>query len=149
MKTLLPSKQASPSKATPARTVTSTKQTTLSSNGPSTTKSTKTAPNKLVRTDQHAQTLDGMFLPVVQIVDDEGEGDTSRPSKRRKSDHDPDFASQLAEESMNLLNSSRTKIAMSECLLKSVKDLRKSVIEKCHEGEFIFQLFFRRSKEGY
>lgn len=77
-----------------------------------------------------------MFLPVPRmIVDKEDQGDDSRPSKRRRSDHDPDFASQLAEENNNTM-ASRAKIPESLCMLKSVKDLRKAVEAKCHEGEF-------------
>lgn len=82
-----------------------------------------------------------MFLPVPRmIVDAEDEGEDSRPSKRRKSDHDPDFASRLAEENKSNM-ASRTRIPESLCMLKSLKDLRKAVEAKCHEGEFDECLF--------
>ena len=103
--------------ATPAPTRTQSNQP------PSRTSSTarKVAPNKLVRTDQNAQTLDGMFPALSRTTA------TEEPkSKRRKEDHEPAFESLLASEG----GVGRTKIPQSECVLKSVRGLRdrKSVV---------------------
>lgn len=86
------------------------------------------APNKLVRTDHNAQTLDAFITTTSATV----EGDEDRPTKRRKSDHDPDFASQLAKEAAT---GPRARIAQSECMLASVRELRKEAIKRCHAGE--------------
>lgn len=107
----------------------------------------KVAPNKLVRTDAQSQTLDALF-PAAPKRDkkapasgergtdgrasDEDDGD--RPTKVRKSDHDPAFAQRLAAD-QTAQNRARIRIAQSECALTSVKQLRKEVIEARHEGE--------------
>ncbi|POY75927.1 hypothetical protein BMF94_1011 [Rhodotorula taiwanensis] len=105
----------------------------------------KVAPNKLVRTDAQSQTLDALF-PAAPKRDkkapasgergtdgrasDEDDGD--RPTKVRKSDHDPAFAQRLAAD-QTAQNRARIRIAQSECALTSVKQLRKEVIEARHE----------------
>lgn len=75
-----------------------------------------------------------MFHPILQAQTTE-----ERPTKRRKSDHDPAFAQELAKEnqSAGLGGSGRIKIVQSECLLKSVRDLRKEVVEGAHAGMFV------------
>ncbi|KAL8279423.1 hypothetical protein RQP46_008235 [Phenoliferia psychrophenolica] len=131
VQTLLPG--AKPPTDTPAASRTQSRTTSSSSAKPptstsssSTTTARKVAPNKLVRTDQHAQTLDAFLTPTAA-------GDEARPSKRRKSDHDPDFATQLAQEAASGGGGGpRARIAQSECLLKSVRDLRKESIARCH-----------------
>lgn len=78
----------------------------------------KAPPKSFVRTDHNTQTLDSMFMPVV---------DEDRPSKRRKSDHEGG-----AVENQQAV---RVKIPQSETVLTSVKDLRAEVIEKNDAGE--------------
>ncbi|GEM10824.1 DNA mismatch repair protein MLH1 [Rhodotorula toruloides] len=125
--------------ATPAAS-TSRKPSTSSS-----TKPIKVAPNKLVRTDAQSQTLDAMFptMPApstsraggkTRDADPATNGDEDdRPSKKRKSDHDPAFATQLAAEQA-AQKSARVRIEQSECALTSVRQLRKEVVEARHEG---------------
>ncbi|GAA6049587.1 hypothetical protein NBRC10513_005927 [Rhodotorula toruloides] len=120
--------------ATPAAS-TSRKPSTSSS-----TKPAKVAPNKLVRTDAQSQTLDAMFptLPTTSTIragdkTREAADDQDRSSKKRKSDHNPAFASQLAAEQA-AQKSARVRIAQSECALTSVRQLRKEVVEARHEG---------------
>lgn len=110
-------------------------------------KPSKVAPNKLVRTDAQSQTLDAL-LPVTSRASTskfgngtvptagegiESDGDEARPSKVRRSDHDPAFAARLAADQAAQARA-RVRIAQSECALTSVKQLRKEVIEARHEG---------------
>ncbi|GJN93144.1 hypothetical protein Rhopal_006191-T1 [Rhodotorula paludigena] len=117
---------------------------------PSSSKAPKVAPNKLVRTDAQSQRLDALFpvLPSSRSTskkgkeralddDEEDRGDEARDgepaAKKRKSDHDPEFAQQLAAEQARQ-TSARVRIAQSECALTSVKQMRKEVIEERHDG---------------
>ncbi|KAK4704279.1 DNA mismatch repair protein MLH1, partial [Phenoliferia sp. Uapishka_3] len=134
VQTLLPSTNSKPKPDSPS--LSRTQSRTKSSDGASsstpmvsTSRSTsstsrKVAPKSMVRTDQHAQTLDAFLTQTKTSIDDE-----ERPTKRRKSDHDPDFANQLAKEAAI---GPRVKIGQSECMLKSVKELRKEAIGRCH-----------------
>ncbi|GAA6046741.1 hypothetical protein JCM3770_003144 [Rhodotorula araucariae] len=127
------------STATPAPS--SRKQAALSTSS----KPAKVAPNKLVRTDAQSQTLDALF-PTLHATStskargastgEEGDGDgggQDRASKKRKSDHDPAFAAQLAAEQAAAQRSARVRIAQSECALTSVRQLRKEVLDARHE----------------
>jgi DNA mismatch repair protein MLH1 len=105
---------------------------------PASTAARKIAPNKLVRTDHQAQTLDGMFTPHVSsdaVGPPEGgvEGEAERPTKRRKgqSDHDPQFAALLAKEAREHA-AVRARIAQSECELTSIRELRGEVVRRRH-----------------
>lgn len=119
-------------------------------------KPSKVAPNKLVRTDAQSQTLDALF-PVTSRASTstlgngtvptagegiESDGDEARPSKFRRSDHDPAFAARLAADQAAQARA-RVRIAQSECALTSVKQLRKEVIEARHEGAHCFPLALR------
>ncbi|KAI5476391.1 DNA mismatch repair protein MLH1 [Pseudohyphozyma bogoriensis] len=125
VQTLLPGAK-SPSKEDPTRPPSRTKSSSASGSSSSVR---KIAPNKLVRTDHHAQTLDALFHSTAQAADD-AEDEDGRPSKRRKSDHDPDFAERLAKEGKG---EGRTRIPTSECMLKSVKQLRQEVMDRSSE----------------
>ncbi|BGP42915.1 DNA mismatch repair protein Mlh1 [Rhodotorula kratochvilovae] len=125
------------SSATPAASA-SRKQSVPST---STKPAKKVAPNKLVRTDAQSQTLDALFptLPSASTSkaraatgEEDEEGADDRPSKKRKSDHDPAFAAQLAAEEAAAQRSARVRIAQSECALTSVRQLRKEVLEARH-----------------
>ncbi|KAM0749340.1 putative DNA mismatch repair protein [Meredithblackwellia eburnea MCA 4105] len=103
----------------------------------STSGSRKPAPNKLVRTDQNAQTLHA-FLATTTTAraanddDMDGEDDTEGPPKKRikQSDHSKEFAEKLEKEAK--LVAVRTRIPQSECSLRSIADLRKAVTTGCH-----------------
>jgi len=141
--TLLPA-GGTPKASRPTSTSTPTASTSRRQSGASSsTSKSKIAPNKLVRTDAQSQTLDALFpaLPSTSktrnVVDADAEGDgteSDRPSKKRKSDHDPAFAAQLAAEQAAAQRSARVRIAQSECALTSVKQLRKEVLEARHKG---------------
>ncbi|GAA5876805.1 hypothetical protein JCM3774_003478 [Rhodotorula dairenensis] len=150
VQTLLPT--AGPPKA--AETMAGPSNTSRAAAGASATtlgasKPSKIAPNKLVRTDAQSQTLDALF-PVTSRAGsskqrvgasetlEEGAATSdreseTRPSKVRKSDHDPAFAARLAADQAAQARA-RVRIAQSECALTSVKQLRKEVIEARHEG---------------
>lgn len=84
----------------------------------------KVAPNKLVRTDHHAQTLDTLFAIAPSTA---SKSDGESLLKRRKVEK---------EEKIAVIDAGgRIKLAQSECSLKSVKELRKEVISGRHEGE--------------
>ncbi|TNY23865.1 hypothetical protein DMC30DRAFT_443994 [Rhodotorula diobovata] len=143
VQTLLPA-GGTPKASRPTSTSTPTASTSRRQSGASSsTSKSKIAPNKLVRTDAQSQTLDALFpaLPSTSktrnVVDADAEGDgteSDRPSKKRKSDHDPAFAAQLAAEQAAAQRSARVRIAQSECALTSVKQLRKEVLEARHKG---------------
>lgn len=149
--TLLPTTgppKAAETMAGPSSVLKSAANTQKTTSG--TSKPSKVAPNKLVRTDAQSQTLDALF-PVTSrastskarngTVPATGEGvdaaasdgDEARPSKVRRSDHDPAFAARLAADQAAQARA-RVRIAQSECALTSVKQLRKEVIEARHEG---------------
>lgn len=115
---------------TPARQATLDQTADSPSRTPVSSAGRKTAPNKLVRTDYQAQTLDGMFPPT-RPSSAPGE---DRPTKRRKgpSDHDPEFATLLAKES-SVQAASRARIAQSDCDLTSIRELRADVIKRRHQ----------------
>lgn len=96
----------------------------------------KIAPNKLIRTDQLTQTLDGMFTPQPSsdAAAPEVEAELERPTKRRKggSDHDPQFAARLAKEAREQA-AVRAKIAQSDCELTSIRELRAEVVDRRHD----------------
>ncbi|GAA5939100.1 uncharacterized protein JCM15063_004425 [Sporobolomyces koalae] len=116
-------------------------------------KPTKTAPQKLVRTDANSQTLDSMF-PVLSssssrrsdkgkerasepededvLVEDDRSGQV-RPTKKFKSDHDPGLDKVVAEEKARQMLLARVRISQSDCALTSVKTLRNQVIERRNE----------------
>lgn len=104
---------------------------------------TKVAPNKLVRTDATTRTLDSMFghaSPVMTVdANADDAGDESRPSKRRKKDNEVTFEKLLASEPTG----KNYKLAQSDCLLGSVQELRKEVVEKSHSGSSL--VFSRKS----
>lgn len=151
--TLLPT--AGPPKA--AQTMSGTSSSSVPNptpvrQGSGSSKMPKVAPNKLVRTDAQSQTLDALFPSAPKRpqrnrssdlqADDEdadaadganGHAEEERPTKMRKSDHDPAFAARLAADQAAQTRA-RIRIAQSECALTSVKQLRKEVIEARHEG---------------
>ncbi|GAA5836737.1 hypothetical protein JCM9279_007643 [Rhodotorula babjevae] len=149
VQTLLPA-GGTPRAPRPSSTTTPTASTARKQAGSSSSKPSKVAPNKLVRTDAQSQTLDALFptLPSASKLrktivdpddstDDAGADDRDaddRPSKKRKSDHDPAFAAQLVAEQSTAQRSARVRIAQSECALTSVKQLRKEVLEARHQG---------------
>lgn len=128
VQTLLPGAQPIAESVT-RRTASSSTSVNEAHNNNSTKSTRKVAPNKLVRTDQHAQTLDAM-LHSIGPSSTSGAGDDLRRSKRRKSDHDPAFASRLAAAEAS--KGVRTRIPQSDCMLKSVRELRKEVVSRCH-----------------
>ena len=79
----------------------------------------------MVRTDHNTQTLDSMFVPIV-------DEDKHRPSKRRKSDHGAEGEASQQVESQQAV---RVKIPQSDTVLTSVKELRAEVIERNDAGE--------------
>ncbi|BGP57805.1 DNA mismatch repair protein Mlh1 [Rhodotorula sphaerocarpa] len=153
VQTLLPT--AGPPKA--AQTMSGTSSSSVPNptpvrQGSGSSKMPKVAPNKLVRTDAQSQTLDALFPSAPKRpqrnrssdlqADDEdadaadganGHAEEERPTKMRKSDHDPAFAARLAADQAAQTRA-RIRIAQSECALTSVKQLRKEVIEARHEG---------------
>ena len=143
--------KAAETMAGPSSVSKSTANTQKTTSGAS--KPSKVAPNKLVRTDAQSQTLDALF-PVTSRASTsklrngtvlqagegtESDGDETRPSKVRRSDHDPAFAARLAADQAARARA-RVRIAQSECALTSVKQLRKEVIEARHEGARCFPL---------
>ncbi|BGO94970.1 hypothetical protein NBRC10512_003870 [Rhodotorula toruloides] len=143
VQTLLPTNGTPTAARTLAGSAATATPAASSSRKPSTgssTKPAKVAPNKLVRTDAQSQTLDAMF-PTLPASSNSRTGDKTReaaddddrPSKKRKSDHDPAFATQLAVQQAKQ-KSARVRIAQSECALTSVRQLRKEVVEARHEG---------------
>lgn len=78
----------------------------------------------MVRTDHNTQTLDSMFVPIV-------EDDKHRPSKRRKSEHGVAEAEMVENQ-----QAVRVKIPQSDTVLTSVKELRQEVIERNDAGEW-------------
>ncbi|GAA5899640.1 hypothetical protein JCM8208_000614 [Rhodotorula glutinis] len=147
VQTLLPA-NGTPRAPRPSSTTTPTTSTARKQAGSSSSKPSKVAPNKLVRTDAQSQTLDALFPTLSSAsklrnttatsVDADDSVDNAdnddRPSKKRKSDHDPAFAAQLAAEQSTAHRSARVRIAQSECALTSVKQLRKEVLEARHQG---------------
>ncbi|GAA5921005.1 hypothetical protein JCM3775_004044 [Rhodotorula graminis] len=149
VQTLLPS-GGTPKAPRPSSTTTPTTSTARKPAGSSSSKPSKVAPNKLVRTDAQSQTLDGLFPTIPSasklrkatttsgVLDDGADADDrdadDRASKKRKSDHDPAFAAQLAADQATAHRSARVRIAQSECALTSVKQLRKEVLEARHQG---------------
>lgn len=147
--TLLPA-GGTPRAPGPSSTTTPVTSTARKQAGSSSSKPSKVAPNKLVRTDAQSQTLDALFptLPSASKLrnatadpanstDAAGADDRDaddRPSKKRKSNHDPAFAAQLAADQSTAQRSARVRIAQSECALTSVKQLRKEVLEARHQG---------------
>ncbi|TKA52333.1 hypothetical protein B0A53_04801 [Rhodotorula sp. CCFEE 5036] len=149
VQTLLPTTgppKAAETMAGPSSVSKSTASTQKATSGGA-SKPSKVAPNKLVRTDAQSQTLDALF-PVTSRAGTsklrhgtvlkagegtESDGDEARPSKVRRSDHDPAFAARLAADQAAQARA-RVRIAQSECALTSVKQLRKEVIEARHEG---------------
>ncbi|GAA5865798.1 hypothetical protein JCM1840_006251 [Sporobolomyces johnsonii] len=114
----------------------------------SSTKPAKIAPNKLVRTDAQSQTLDALFPTIpapassrsrkgkekeISALNGEDETEGERASKRRKSDHDPEFARLLAEEETKQ-KASRIRLAQSDCALTSVRQLRQEVLDERNEA---------------
>ncbi|CEQ39385.1 SPOSA6832_00914, partial [Sporobolomyces salmonicolor] len=114
----------------------------------SSTKPAKLAANKLVRTDAQSQTLDALFPTIlapassrsrkgkekeISTLDDDEDTQGDRPSKRRKSDHDPEFARLLVEEEMKQ-KASRVRLAQSDCALTSVRQLRQEVLHERNEA---------------
>ncbi|GAA5960575.1 hypothetical protein JCM21900_002848 [Sporobolomyces salmonicolor] len=114
----------------------------------SSTKPAKLAANKLVRTDAQSQTLDALFPTIlapassrsrkakekeISTLDEEEDTQSDRPSKRRKSDHDPEFARLLVEEEMKQ-KASRVRLAQSDCALTSVRQLRQEVLNERNEA---------------
>ncbi|KPV72610.1 uncharacterized protein RHOBADRAFT_29774 [Rhodotorula graminis WP1] len=97
----------------PSSTTTPTTSTARKPAGSSSSKPSKVAPNKLVRTDAQSQTLDGLF-PTIPSA-----------SKLRKA---------TTTSGATAHRSARVRIAQSECALTSVKQLRKEVLEARHQG---------------
>ncbi len=96
----------------------------------------KLAPNKLVRTDAAARTLDTMFstLPRTQSqVDDEG-----RMSKRRKGDTSDE---NLAASHGSSPDKGKGRIKVSGCKLNSVQELRKDATARSDTGKSRFQIY--------
>ncbi|GAA6021194.1 hypothetical protein JCM11491_001602 [Sporobolomyces phaffii] len=148
------SSSATPEPSTSQRPSAATKTSIISS---SSRKPTKTAPQKLVRTDANSQTLDSMFpllssstssshdrkgksraLTIYDDGQDDIDGDSGgtasdRPAKKSKSDHDPAFAKIVAEEQALRMKQARIRISQSECSLTSVKTLRTRIIEERNE----------------
>lgn len=140
VQTLLPGAPQPADIATPARPRPGRGSVDSSLRTPTGSAARKIAPNKLVRTDHQAQTLDGMFTPHLSSnavgpgeAEGGGEGETERPTKRRKgqSDHDPQFAARLAKEARDHAVV-RARISQSECELTSVRDLRDQVVARRH-----------------
>ncbi|GAA5912099.1 mismatch repair ATPase MLH1 [Sporobolomyces salmoneus] len=149
-----------------AEASTSQKPIVTTSSSSSTRKTSKTAPQKLVRTDANSQTLDSMF-PVLgssssstisssaskgkgkqrhptildeggEEIEEEEEGQPAR--KKIRSDHEnPGFAKAVAEEQARQMKMARVRISQSECSLTSVKGLRNRIIEE--RNEELDQLF--------
>jgi hypothetical protein len=95
----------------------------------------KLAPNKLVRTDAAARTLDTMFstLPRTQSqVDDEG-----RMSKRRKGDTSDE---NLAASNGSSPDKGKGRIKVSGCKLNSVQELRKDATARSDTGKSRLQI---------
>jgi DNA mismatch repair protein MLH1 len=109
-------------------------------------------PQKLVRSDQNARTLDGMFAlqevsrptpsrerneeaDMSEVIDIDGEDDTGPAAKRRKS------GVVLATPSSTVTSdpgpSQRKKIPTVACKLTSVSQLRNEVKEATHAGQSV------------
>lgn len=113
-----------PTQSTPTVTGSSSSKATVST---STTR--KTAPNKLVRTDHSARTLDTMFSQTqFSTLTQSFVSATDRPSKRRK-----EGEAAVAEE-IELSPKKVSRIGLSACKLKSVQELRKEVTARMSEG---------------
>lgn len=87
----------------------------------------------MVRTDHNTQTLDSMFVPIID--------DDKRPSKRRKSDKGDEAEPSQQVESQQAV---RVKIPQSDTVLTSIKELRAEVIENTDTGESESSLRARR-----